>query len=289
MEEEVTGRSSLDNQIREAKTRAELFSKSLQDARAQEAIALKILEQERERWAHSFEEKSIMIEQLERELTSTVEALDVERSTDKLPRAADLKEFTSSDVDQSFHDLMSDVNAHMPTLTSSFEYPAMRRTTDMNFQTRYSDAPVRGAFSTGPLNSHHSYTAQSAERSGPRVTTEHQPPKRAVSPVREKARTDDTAVWRDLLEQYQDQLKLSKSECIAIAEDKERLRGQVIKLEKQVAKLVEEKQLFATACEHAEGKLKFRVAQVPSQLHADVEPSTLQYSNDMLSRIIQYR
>jgi hypothetical protein len=69
MNEDYTVRSSLDFQIQEAKSRAELFAKSLQDARAQEAIALKLLEEERERWTHSFEEKSILIEQLERELT----------------------------------------------------------------------------------------------------------------------------------------------------------------------------------------------------------------------------
>jgi hypothetical protein len=52
----------------------------LQDAREQEAIALRILEEERERWTLSFEEKSLKIEMLERELTNTVEALDAERS-----------------------------------------------------------------------------------------------------------------------------------------------------------------------------------------------------------------
>lgn len=271
MEEEFNGRSSLDNQIREAKTRAELFSKSLQDARAQEAIALKILEQERERWAHSFEEKSIMIEQLERELTSTVEALDVERSTDRLPRAAELKELSSDEVDQSFHDLMNDVNAHIPLLNRSFENNTMRRTADFGNHTNNNGASMRP---TSNLGSTYTQTQQYptaaltsiAGKPVSNVSTDH-PPRRAVSPPKEVSKPDETAVWRDLLEQYQQQLKLSKSECIAAAEEKEAFRTQLVKLEQQVVKLIEEKELYAAACEHAEGKLKFRVAQVHPSLH----------------------
>lgn len=72
---------SLEAQIKEARTKAALFSKSLQEARDQEARALKTLEDERLRWTQSFEEKSILIDQLEQELTSTVDALDEERKT----------------------------------------------------------------------------------------------------------------------------------------------------------------------------------------------------------------
>ena len=43
---------------------------------------MRLVEEERRRWDASYEEKTVMIEQLQRELSSTVEALHAERSTD---------------------------------------------------------------------------------------------------------------------------------------------------------------------------------------------------------------
>lgn len=332
-------RSSLDSQIKEAKTRAELFSKSLNDARAQEAIALKILEEERERWAHSFEEKSIMIEQLERELTSTVEALDVERSIDKisLPKYADLKILSNEEVDQTFHDLMEDVNARLPTFRKTMEVLDSSRT-DFGVRTASSMQPQQTASSHQPhheqshrysdnanhqsqgvghsrqytpqyssVNSHrygsdaahyvrdHEQTSQQMSFSHPASHSQHPPrtshealqhphthhhqqhmhqphPSSAAAvdvsfaPGGGHTSTgpapEDTSVWRDLLSQYQEQLKLVKAEAVTAVEEKERLSRQTTRLEQQVKQLSEEKELFATACENAEGKLKFRVAQV---------------------------
>ena len=65
----------VENQIREARERADVFASSLNKAREQEEL----FEEERQKWVRSFEEKSIMIEQLERELTSTVDALNLEK------------------------------------------------------------------------------------------------------------------------------------------------------------------------------------------------------------------
>lgn len=79
---EYTFDQVLEQQIQEARNRAEAFSKSLNEARQQEALALKILEDERSRWTQSFEEKSTMIEQLERELTVTVDALNHDKYQD---------------------------------------------------------------------------------------------------------------------------------------------------------------------------------------------------------------
>lgn len=62
-------------QLKEARERADVFSSSLDKAREQEGL----FEKERQKWVLSFEEKSIMIEQLERELTSTVDALNQEK------------------------------------------------------------------------------------------------------------------------------------------------------------------------------------------------------------------
>jgi chromosome segregation ATPase len=64
-----------ENQYKKTKERAERFSSSLYKAKEQEEL----FEEERQQWVHSFEEKSAIIEQLERELTSTVDALDKEK------------------------------------------------------------------------------------------------------------------------------------------------------------------------------------------------------------------
>jgi hypothetical protein len=66
---------AVETQIKEAKERAEIFASSLHKAREQEEL----FEEERAKWVQTFEEKSIMIDQLERELTSTVDALNQEK------------------------------------------------------------------------------------------------------------------------------------------------------------------------------------------------------------------
>lgn len=64
-----------EEQVRAAKERTAKFSRSVVEARQQESEALKLLEQERRAWTASFEEQNVLIEQLERELASTVDAL----------------------------------------------------------------------------------------------------------------------------------------------------------------------------------------------------------------------
>ena len=320
MENDHLVRSSLDAQIKEAKSRAEQFSKSLQDAREQEAIALRLLEQERERWTHSFEEKSILIEQLERELTSTVEALDVERSTDKfsrsnfaytgsinatntihettklnnLPRSSDIREINYNEMNKSMHDIISDVNNYQP---NQADVRLMNGTSnqhnyrDQHFQ--YNPNPTPTQSSTEPLyynttnhlastgynqNTHskshqpqsfqqqarptvsHSYHAPpilSTSTTTPSPPTNPHPP-----PAAALAQSEDVTVWRDLLAQYQLQLKTTKTELLTCTEQRDHYSQQNQLLNKEVKQLLEEKELFATACENAEGKLKFRVSQV---------------------------
>lgn len=67
--------NTVEAQIREARERADMFASSLSKAKEQEGY----FEEERQKWVLSFEEKSSMIEQLERELTSTVDALNHEK------------------------------------------------------------------------------------------------------------------------------------------------------------------------------------------------------------------
>jgi len=72
---------SMEIQMSEAKRKAELYSRSLLQAREQEAGALKALEQERRKWSQSFEEKSLMVNQLERELQAAIDTIDVQKKT----------------------------------------------------------------------------------------------------------------------------------------------------------------------------------------------------------------
>lgn len=65
----------LETQIRLARERAENFASSLNKAREQDNK----FEEERQKWMQSFEEKSILVEQLERELAATVDALNREK------------------------------------------------------------------------------------------------------------------------------------------------------------------------------------------------------------------
>lgn len=68
-------------QIQNAKIKAEQFSKALEASRQYEASAMKTLENERNKWSQAYEEKTVIIEQLERELEATVDALHHERSS----------------------------------------------------------------------------------------------------------------------------------------------------------------------------------------------------------------
>lgn len=74
-----------EEQLRAAKKRTEEFNQSVHQARRQEAEALQLLERERRAWTASFEEKNVLIEQLERELACTVDALA--RSPPSAPRS----------------------------------------------------------------------------------------------------------------------------------------------------------------------------------------------------------
>ncbi len=171
--------SNLGNQIQEARQRAELFSKSLQEARQQENIALKILEEERARWTHSFQEKSVMIEQLERELNSTVDALHVERLSSSDYQSSHQPQHTHQhhqDQDQHYshpylHQTYSNPDSFSPRSTAvsqsqqaatMFEYSPLdipkdtQRDTykDVNKQSTDADVDYRGSVAPRQHSSH---------------------------------------------------------------------------------------------------------------------------------------
>ena len=86
-----------------------MFASSLYKAREQEEL----FEEERQQWVHSFEEKSAIIEQLERELTSTVDALNQE----KRERTVLQKELVDTTWDNSQYSNLRDTKLNPETST----------------------------------------------------------------------------------------------------------------------------------------------------------------------------
>ena len=98
-----------ENQYKKTKERAEMFASSLYKAREQEEL----FEEERQKWVDSFEEKSVIIEQLERELTSTVDALNQE----KRERTVLQKELVHTTWDNSQYANLRDLKLNPETST----------------------------------------------------------------------------------------------------------------------------------------------------------------------------
>ena len=112
-----------------------MFSSSLYKAREQEEL----FEEERQKWVDSFEEKSAIIEQLERELTSTVDALNQE----KRERTVLQKELIHKAWDNANHANLRDQTLNTKTCTehsdkinSRQNYPV---TTRSNFRQEQND------------------------------------------------------------------------------------------------------------------------------------------------------
>ena len=102
-------RQIFENQFKKTKERAEMFASSLYKAREQEEL----FEEERQKWVDSFEEKSVIIEQLERELTSTVDALNQE----KRERTVLQKELVDTTWDNSQYANLRDTKLNPETST----------------------------------------------------------------------------------------------------------------------------------------------------------------------------
>jgi hypothetical protein len=101
---------SMEDQIKEAKRKAELYAQSLLQAREHEANAMRTLEQERQKWNQSFEQKSVMINQLERELQAAVDTIDIQRKTTLAPTKNDYPILSDEAINASFKNLLSGNN-----------------------------------------------------------------------------------------------------------------------------------------------------------------------------------
>jgi hypothetical protein len=363
MSRETATRDSLDRQITEARTRAELFSKSLQNAREQEAMALMALEQERKRWASSFEEKSVMISELERELTDTVgvgagdldgleksmsayrDSRDRERDLDEVEKSLERvnatvggtvgsmpyreRERDSRDLDAgwvqgsmgpgspesrqqgqalgwpsqehsspSFPSYPSPMHPSSPPPFPSSPSPSSpththtqhthtleldRRTAPYasNAPNAYAayDAyptptpePVTASFDPHTQTHTHTYAVADAHKHtyantyeapshthAPTHTPTHTHAHATHAPTR---RDDDSQIWRDLLWQYQEQMTEAREQLEGVKGERDGLATQVSYLSMQLEGVGEEREMLIKACENAEGKLQFRVAQV---------------------------
>lgn len=76
---------SIDRQINEARQRAQVYAESLRDAKERESRTIQTLEAEKNKWMESFEKKSVMVNQLEKELTSAVEVIEAQKRANMSP------------------------------------------------------------------------------------------------------------------------------------------------------------------------------------------------------------
>lgn len=272
--------SSFDKQMREAKIRADLFSKSLHDAREQEASALKALEEERSKWKQSFEEKSMMIEQLERELTSTVESLDRHKSnaasllhhSHSLPgnrsqyeenelqplvagysSSSDTKLFTTDEIDRTFRNIVSTVQHQLPVsvpLNRRLDHHHQYSTDIQSVDPKY--IQFRNSFQR---NNNHAASSSSQLNKTVDSTTDNNN-NNSYEPSKQ--------VLTDIVANYEQQLKKSQAEIDVLVGEKQRLKDQVLHLDLRVAAVEQEREQYLSALNNAEGKLQFRVSQVPT-------------------------
>ena len=256
--------SSFDKQMREAKIRADLFSKSLHDAREQEASALKALEEERSKWKQSFEEKSMMIEQLERELTSTVESLDRHKSSASLlhhslpggrsqfekddelrhlmegPSSSDIKLFTTDEIDKTFRNIVSTVQHQLPS-------SAPLNRLDHQYSTDIQSVDPKYIQFRNSFNRKNNISQSNKAVDSTTDNNDNEPSKQ---------------VLKDIIANYEEQLKKNQAEIQVLVEEKQQLKDQVLHLDLRVAAVGEEREQYLSALNNAEGKLQFRVSQV---------------------------
>ena len=242
------GRDSLEAQIKDARSRAELFSSSLREAREQEAKALNDLEMERRKWTHSFEEKSFMIEQLERELSSTVEALDYEQHGDFKDTThirntdAYSKILNSSEIASRNHDLFH--------ASSSYGFSSDQEALHAKESDFGTFVPASNPYLA------HSHEVDISSRARINVSG------RATSETELDNSRNGRGVWQDLLVQYQEQLQQVRAEAEKANLQKTQMAAQLAHMRKEAEVHEEELAHLQMACRNVEGKLQFRVAQV---------------------------
>jgi chromosome segregation ATPase len=222
-------RQSLDNQIQEAKRRASSYAQSMKNVREQEANAVRTLEEERDKWARSCEQKSVMVEQLERELKSAVDALETQRLhqvTNGLNRTVRL------DVEQ--------INSNFKRLINLTDNDNFSQ----NFSTTHPSLPemsMRRSFD-GTNNTLYNDSAQSTPLAD--VTVE------------------SVQALNNILEQYKEQLQQSRLQVSNAVTEKQQLINKIMELTQELTQIIDEREQLKIAHTDFEGKLQFRANQV---------------------------
>lgn len=243
-------RSSVEAQIEEAKRRAYSYAQTTKGARESEAYRNKSLGEERERWARSFEEKSVMIEQLERELQSAVDALEVQRQQSQRSGNSTL----IMDDDR----INSEFKKLLQSQSPSRKSPARRVQVGVPLESSRS-FPQRSFLDTSHAAQH---LNQSTNSHVHEHAKSHHESMFMHGGVENGSPLMSTDAWNRLLEQYKEQLQRCRDEVASLQLEKKDLMQRILEATKEMARLVDERDQLKLANTDLEGKLQFRSNQV---------------------------
>lgn len=250
-------RSSVEDQIEEARRRAYSYAHSLQGVREQDASRARILEEERDRWARTFEEKSVLIEQLERELKSAVDALDMQRLQNHRVGTTNNSStiFDDDKINSDFKKLLvSQSPNRSPQRRSGSNITAavdMSRTSATN-----------RSISFDPYQTHPSRTFPQipifSDTTAANIS--------AIQNINTSQQQSSVDVWNHLLEQYKEQLQRTREDVVNLTRDKKDLVQRLLDVTKELTLVADERDQMKLAMQDMEGKLQFRSAQVSNNV-----------------------
>lgn len=267
---------SSDEQIMEAKKRAMMYAQSLREAREQESKALKALEQERNRWVYDHEEKSVRIEQLERELASAVETIENQRVKTSLT----MPPVEAMDSGQSMTVLVPSNNMstggfypHHPI--SILDSNAIHADFRKILQSGYSSVapPTQTTMFSAPSNTGVQNPTYSTISMAPQLKVPDQSPTTQLSAgsstsvptgasTTNSSDNEKSETWKELLNQYKDQLQKAREDIVQLVSEKKHLANKVVDLTNSATKAAEDKEQLRIKLIDLEGRLQFRANQV---------------------------
>jgi hypothetical protein len=259
--------TSIERQIFEAKKRAELYSQTLQESREQEFKALKKLEDERTKWNTEFEKKSILINELERELQSTVETLETEREENYQQHHSNSNLQFSNSLINDFSYPAASQKGNMDRLNNKEHLPSSKSNRLKNsqsisllsndeiekeFQQLLSSSTPSGGLPISSVSPSNRYSITSASLNTQVLGASTNNDNNELS----------NNIWNELLNQYKEQLTKLKSENLTIFQEKQLLTIKNQELLSSLTSITELKEQYVIALEDCEGKLLFRTKQV---------------------------
>lgn len=286
---------SSEDQIAEAKKRAMMYAQSLKEAREYEAKALKALEQERTKWIYDHEEKSVKIEQLERELASAVDVIEQQRSAPIQPTVAYSVPMVTTLAVNSSTPLAVDPSSRAPVVPNSTFLPGqmpLYSTTQSLYQkplTILDQHEIQTDFrkvlssSQSPLLRNQSQSIAHASTSSSQAVVQPNPvystipltPMQTSASINEqfphnvpnfasssKNGTAESNTWNELLNQYKDQLLKARGDISQLMTEKKHLANRVLELTNTATKLAEDKEQLRIKITDLEARLQFRSNQV---------------------------